>query len=61
MASEGSVCTVRRFVAALRASPVVEAVRQVVDRGYSVSWISQRLVVSAHRRYKWVKAVKPNT
>ena len=37
-----------------------EAVRQVVDRGYSVSEISQRLGVSAHSLYKWVKAVKPD-
>lgn len=37
-----------------------EAVRQVVDRGYSVAEISQRLGVSAHSLYKWVKAVKPD-
>ena len=37
-----------------------EAVRQVVDRGYSVAEVSDRLGVSAHSLYKWVKAVKPN-
>lgn len=35
-----------------------EAVRQIVDRGYSVSEVSARLGVSAHSLYKWVKAVK---
>ena len=37
-----------------------EAVRQIVDRGYSVTEVSQRLGVSAHSLYKWVKAVKPD-
>jgi transposase len=38
-----------------------EAVRQIVDRGYySVAEVSQRLGVSAHSLYKWVKAVKPD-
>lgn len=37
-----------------------EAVRQIVDRGYSVSEISERLGVSAHSLYKWVKAIKPD-
>ena len=36
-----------------------EAVRQVLDRGYSVREVSQRLGVSAHSLYKWVKSVKP--
>lgn len=36
-----------------------EAVRQVLERGYPVSEIAQRLGVSAHSLYKWVKAVKP--
>ena len=35
-----------------------EAVRQVIDRGYSVTEVSERLGVSAHSLYKWVKAVK---
>ena len=37
-----------------------EAVRQIVDRGYSVAEVSKRLGVSAHSLYKWVKAVKPD-
>ena len=37
-----------------------EAVRQVVDRGYSVAEISARLGVSSHSLYKWVKAVTPD-
>jgi len=36
-----------------------EAVRQVLDRGYSVKDVSERLGVSAHSLYKWVKAVRP--
>jgi transposase len=35
-----------------------EAVRQIINRGYSVAEVSQRLGVSAHSLYKWVKAVK---
>ncbi len=37
-----------------------EAVRQVVESGYPVGEVAQRLGVSAHSLYKWVKAVKPN-
>ena len=37
-----------------------EAVRQIVDRGYSVAEVSKRLGVSSHSLYKWVKAIKPN-
>jgi transposase len=37
-----------------------EAVRQVVDRGYSVAEVSERLGVSSHSLYKWVKAIKPD-
>jgi len=37
-----------------------EAVRQVLDRGYSVAQVSSRLGVSAHSLYKWVKAVAPD-
>ena len=37
-----------------------EAVRQIVERGYSVADVSERLGVSAHSLYKWVKAVKPD-
>ena len=37
-----------------------EAVRPIVDRGYPVAEVSERLGVSAHSLYKWVKAVKPD-
>lgn len=37
-----------------------EAVRQVVERGYSVAEIAARLGVSTHSLYKWVKAVTPD-
>ena len=36
-----------------------EAVRQVLDRGYSVKEVCERLGLSAHSLYKWLKAVKP--
>ncbi len=35
-----------------------EAVRQVLERGYTVAEVSKRMGVSAHSLYKWVKAVK---
>lgn len=34
-----------------------EAVRQVVERGYPVAEVAERVGVSAHSLYKWVKAV----
>jgi transposase len=37
-----------------------EAVKQVVERGYSVRDVAARLGVSAHSLYKWVKAVAPD-
>ncbi len=37
-----------------------EAVKQVVERGYPVAEVAQRLGVSAHSLYKWVKAVMPD-
>lgn len=37
-----------------------EAVRQIIERQYSVKDVSKRLGVSAHSLYKWVKAVKPD-
>ena len=36
-----------------------EAVRQIIERGYSVAEVSARHGVSAHSLYKWVNAVKP--
>lgn len=32
----------------------------MIERGYSVSKVTQRLGVSAHSLYKWVNAVKPD-
>ena len=37
-----------------------EAVRQVIERGYSVSETAERLGVSTHSLYKWVKSVTPD-
>ncbi len=37
-----------------------EAVRQVIERGYSVAQTAERLGVSPHSLYKWVKAVTPD-
>ncbi|MCK5356638.1 MAG: transposase, partial [Methyloprofundus sp.] len=37
-----------------------EAVRQVIDRGYSVPEVAERLGVSSHSLYKWVKAITPD-
>jgi transposase len=37
-----------------------EAVRQIIDRKYSVAEVSARLGVSAHSLYQWVKAVAPD-
>lgn len=37
-----------------------EAVRQVVERGYSVTDVAKRLGVSAQSLYKWVKVVRPS-
>jgi transposase-like protein len=34
-----------------------EAVKQAVERGYSVPYVAARLGFSAHSLYKWVKAV----
>lgn len=45
-----------RFTPELKA----EAVRQVVERGYSVAEVAARLGVSTHSLYKWVKAATPD-
>ena len=37
-----------------------EAVRQIIERGYTVAEVSERLGVSSHSLYKWVKAIKPD-
>jgi len=36
-----------------------EAVRQVVERGYSVADVAERVGVSAHSLYKWARAARP--
>ena len=36
-----------------------EAVKQVLDRGFSISDVAERLGVSQHSLYKWFNAVKP--
>jgi transposase len=37
-----------------------EAVRQVTQRGYSVSEVSERLGVSTHSLYKWIRLARPS-
>jgi len=37
-----------------------EAVKQVTERGYSVTEVAARLGVSSHSLYKWVRAVTPD-
>ncbi|WP_266278809.1 IS3 family transposase [Raoultella sp. DY2415] len=37
-----------------------EAVRQITERGYSVAEVSDRLGISAHSLYKWLRAIKPD-
>lgn len=37
-----------------------EAVRQVTETGHRVSDVAERLGVSSHSLYNWVKAVKPD-
>ncbi len=38
-----------------------EAVRQIIERGFSVTEVAERLGVSANSLYKWVKAEQPDT
>ena len=37
-----------------------DGVRQITERGYSVAEVSDRLGVSAHSLYKWLRAIKPD-
>jgi transposase len=37
-----------------------DAVRQITERGYPVSEVSQRLGVSAHSLYEWKKKFSPS-
>ena len=37
-----------------------EAVKLITERGYSVTDVAERLGVSRHSIYKWLKAVQPS-
>lgn len=37
-----------------------EAVRQVIERRFPVAEVAERVGVSAHSLYKWVKSIKPD-
>ena len=37
-----------------------EAIKQVTERGYSISEVSERLGISTHSLYKWVEVVTPD-
>lgn len=39
----------------------IEAVKQVVDRGYSVSSIAIRLDITTHSLYAWIKKYGPDS
>ena len=36
-----------------------EAVRQVIQQGYSIRAVAERIGVSAHSLYKWARAARP--
>lgn len=39
----------------------IEAVKQVVDRGYSVASVATRLDITTHRLYSWIKKYGPDS
>ena len=39
----------------------IEAVKQVVDRGYSVADVARRLDVTTHSPYAWIKKYGPDS
>ncbi len=39
----------------------IEAVKQVVDRGYSVADVARRLDVTTHSLYAWIKKYGPHS
>lgn len=39
----------------------IEAVKQVVDRGYSVTDVAKRLDVTTHSLYAWIKKFGPDS
>ena len=39
----------------------IEAVKQVVDRGHSVSSVATRLDITTHSLYSWIKKYGPDS
>ena len=39
----------------------IEAVKQVVDRGYSVASVATRLDITTHSLYAWIKSYGPDS
>lgn len=39
----------------------IEAVKQVVDRGHSISSVAARLGITTHSLYAWIKAYGPDS
>lgn len=39
----------------------IEAVKQVIDRGYSVADVARRLDVTTHSLYAWIKKYGPDS
>lgn len=39
----------------------IEAVKQVVDRGYSVASVATRLDITTHSLYSWIKKYGPDS
>jgi transposase len=39
----------------------IEAVKQVVDRGYSVASVATRLDITTHSLYAWIKKYGPDS
>jgi len=39
----------------------IEAVKQVTDRGHSVADVAERLGVTSHSIYNWIKKYRPKT
>ncbi|HBR0882894.1 TPA: transposase, partial [Klebsiella pneumoniae] len=39
----------------------IEAVKQVVDRGYSVASVATRLDIATHSLYAWIKKYGPDS
>ncbi len=39
----------------------IEAVKQVIDRGHSVSCVATRLDITTHSLYAWIKKYGPDS